>query len=146
MTNSCQPRSLTGYRCIKYSQRGMTLIEVLIALGILAAVAVIFLVGMSVSSKGVMVSQERVAVDSLAKSEIEYIKSVSYHDAPWQYQLPSSPPTWDPTHSLPSGYTGYSIQVNATSIPGLDINIQQITVTITHGGDISTLVSYKVNR
>jgi prepilin-type N-terminal cleavage/methylation domain-containing protein len=133
--------SLTG------SQLGMTLIEVLVALGILAAVAVVFLLGMSTSSKAVMVSQESVAADSLAKSELEYVKSTQYHNAPWNYQLPSNPPSWDPSHALPSGSGGYSLEVNAALVPGhtSDDGIQKITITVTHDGEATfTLVGYKV--
>lgn len=129
------------------AEPGMTLIEILVALAIIAAVAVVFLLGMSVSSKGVMVSQERVAVDSLAKSELEYVKSTAYNNAPWAYQLPSGYPTWDPTHSLPNGYNGYSIQVTADLVHTTDDGIQQITVTVTHPGQPDfSLVGYKVNR
>ena len=136
--------SLTG------SQLGMTLIEVLVALGILAAVAVVFLVGMATSSKAVMVSQKSVASESLAKSEMEYMKSVTYLNAPWNYDLPSNPPSWDPTHSLPSGYGGYSVQVDAVLVPGpghtTTDGIQKITVTVTYNGETAfTLVGYKVD-
>jgi prepilin-type N-terminal cleavage/methylation domain-containing protein len=141
--------SLTG------SQLGMTLIEVLVALGILAAVAVVFLVGMETSSRAVMVSQKSVAAESLAKSELEHVKSVTYKNAAWQYQLPSSPPLWDP-HSLPSGYGGYSVQVDAAQMEvklgnpaGEDDGIQKITVIVTYNGEqppAFTLVGYKVNR
>ena len=130
------------------SERGLTLIEILVALGILAAVSVIFLLGMTTSSKAIMISQESVAAESLTKSELEYAKSVTYLNAPWSYQLPSSPPAWDPTHSLPDGYDGYSIQVNASCLTGHnpDDGIQEITVTVTHDGETAfTLVGYKVD-
>jgi prepilin-type N-terminal cleavage/methylation domain-containing protein len=133
--------SLTG------SQLGMTLIEVLVALGILAAVAVVFLVGMSTSSKAVIVSQESVASESLAKSEMEYVKSVTYLNTPWTYELPSNPPSWDLTHSLPNGYEGYSVQVDAALVPGhiTDDGIQRITVAVSRNGETAfTLVGYKV--
>lgn len=143
-----------GFRSLQNGEQGLTLVEVLVALGILAAVAVVFLLGMTTSSKAVMVSQERVAADSLAKSEMEYVKSAAYHSAnvTWSYQLPSSPPSWDPTHSLPYGYGGYSIDVTAeyvVVVPGhtWDDGIQKITVTITRGGEtVLTLEGYKVNR
>ena len=137
----------TGLRSATNKESGFSLIEILVALGILAAVAVVFLLGISTSSKAVMVSQEAVAAESLAKSELEYVKSVTYLNAPWSYQLPSSPPSWDPTHSLPDGYDGYSVQVDAVPNHATDDGIQQITVTITRNGETTyTLVGYKVNR
>ena len=128
-------------------ERGMTLIEILVALGILAAVAVVFLVGMSVSSKAVMISQKSVAAESLAKSELEYVKSVTYLNATWNYELPSNPPSWAPTHSLPAGYSGYTVQVNAALVHISDDGIQKITVIVTYNGEqppAFTLVGYKV--
>jgi type II secretory pathway pseudopilin PulG len=125
----------------------MTLIEILVALGILAAVAVVFLLGMTTSSKAVMVSQKSVASESLAKSEVEYVKSVAYLNAPWTYELPSNPPSWAPTHSLPDGYAGYSVQVDAALVPGhtTDDGLQRITVAVTRDGETAfTLVGYKV--
>jgi prepilin-type N-terminal cleavage/methylation domain-containing protein len=128
-------------------ERGFTLIEILVALGILAAVAVVFLLGMTTSSKAVMVSQERVAVDSLAKSQMEYVKSLPYDDVnnPITYPI-------DPNLDIPPGY---SILVNAERLnpdgpsdpPTDDDGLQQITVTVTRNGELSfELVGYKVNR
>ena len=96
-----------------------------------------------------MVSQERVAAESLAKSELEYVKSCDYQDATWSYDLPSSPPSWDTDHGLPAGYTGYSVDVQATCLTGHDPDdgIQQITVTVYRNADTAfTLVGYKVDR
>ena len=127
----------------------MTLMEVLIALAILASAGIVFLVGMTVSSRSVLVSQKNVAAESLAKSELEYVKGVGYQSAnvTWTYQLPSSPPAWDPSHSLPGGYDGYSIDVAGSIVPGhtFDDGIQKITITVTHGGEPAfTLDGYKV--
>jgi prepilin-type N-terminal cleavage/methylation domain-containing protein len=145
MVSNRRNLAVGGFAAGRRCERGMTLIEVLIALAILAAVGVVFLLGMTISSKGVMVSQERVAAESLAKSELEYVKSVTYQNAPWSYQLPSGHPSWDPTHSLPDGYDGYSVLVDAESVNGKD-NIQQITVDVRHNGETAfTLVGYKVN-
>jgi type II secretory pathway pseudopilin PulG len=122
----------------------MTLIEVLVALGILAAVAVVFLVGMSVSSKAVMISQKAVAVDSLAKSQMENIKS-------WEYDYTNNPPDYNAAKlTEPTGYginiAAQRLNANPTNDPDTDDGIQKITVTITHGGYTYTLVGYKVNR
>jgi prepilin-type N-terminal cleavage/methylation domain-containing protein len=138
---------LADFGYARNTERGMTLIEVLIALGILTAVAVVFLIGMSVSSKGVIVSQERVAVDSLAKSQLEYIKSLPYDaiSIPLVYAV-------DPAITVPQGY---NIAVAAVRLDpendgtSDDDGLQQITVTITRTRNEQlafTLVGYKVNR
>src|SRR4030042_3026189 len=67
-----------AFGAARNGERGLTLIEILVALGILAAVAVTFLLSMTTSSRAVMVSQERVTADSLAKSQMERIKSETY--------------------------------------------------------------------
>src|SRR4030043_1103780 len=86
-------------------EQGLTLIEILVAMGILAAVAVTFLLGMAASSQAVMVSQERVAVDSLAKSQMEYVKNLPYDDV-------NDPPVYAVAPGLPIP-AGYNILVNA---------------------------------
>src|SRR4030042_3875368 len=150
MNKSRQRTASMGYRSAQKGERGLTLIEILVAMGILAAVAVVFMVGMSTSFTSVMVSQESVASESLAKSELEYVKSAAYHSAnvTWSYQLPSDPPLWwDPTRALPDGYGGYSVQVDAEKMLDhpFDDGIQKITVTVTLNGEIAfTLVGYNV--
>jgi prepilin-type N-terminal cleavage/methylation domain-containing protein len=122
--------SLTG------SQLGMTLIEVLIALGILAAVATVFLSSMSTSTKAVMVTQEQVSGESLAKSQMESIKQQDYR-VDQQYTEISEPP-------------GYAIQIAVERLDprhdasGDDEGLQEITINITHGEKtVFTLEGYK---
>ena len=124
-------------------ERGLTLIEILVALGILAAVAVVFLLGMSTSSKAVMVSQEAVAVDSLAKSQMENIKS-------WTYDDINDPPQYE-NAKLTDIPDGYDITISAARLdPGDDgfdddDGLQEITVTVTHDEKVFTLEGYKMN-
>ncbi|MCJ7655338.1 MAG: type II secretion system GspH family protein, partial [Dehalococcoidia bacterium] len=126
-------------------QRGLTLIEILVALGILAAVAVTFLLSMTTSSKAVMVSQERVAVDSLTKSQMERIKS-------WEYDATNDPPDYQAA-KLTDIPDGYDTDIDAVRLDpdedGLDDDdgLQEITITVTHDGETAfTLVGYKVNQ
>ena len=124
-------------------ERGMTLIETLVAVAILGAVGVVFLSGLAVSSKAVMVSQERVAAESLAKSQMEYVKSSTYDTS-------SSPDySLDPNLPIPAGY-GIEVDVEfldpAGDGPG-DDGLQEITVTVDREGDTAfTLTAYKVDR
>lgn len=140
---------LVGHGYAHNAEPGFSLIEILVALGILAAVAVVFLLGMSTSSKAVMVSQESVAFDSLAKSQMEFIKSQPYDD-----NLDHNPPQYLmlPADQIPAGYV---IEIAAVRLnpdgPGDptddDDFLQQITVTITGNGQTTyTLVDYKVKR
>ena len=123
--------SLTG------SQLGMTLIEILVALGILAAVAVVFLVGMATSSKAVMVSQKSVAAESLAKSQMENTKAQTYVDGVTTY----------PKITIPQDLVdqGYDVTIVAEPLHTPDDGIQRITVTVTRNGETAfTLEGYKV--
>jgi len=120
-------------------ERGLTLVEVLVALGILALVGVTFITGMAVTSKGSLISQERVAVESLAKSQMEDTKAQEYVAEATSY----------PTVTLPTDLSaqGYAMGVAAQPLNSPDDGIQRITVTVTRNGEmLFTLVDYKVNR
>jgi prepilin-type N-terminal cleavage/methylation domain-containing protein len=60
------------------SQRGFGLIEVIIALGLLGIVSIAFLGALANASSAIIVSDEQTTAESLASSELEYIKSQSY--------------------------------------------------------------------
>jgi len=134
-----QCATLVGPGYAHNTERGMTLVEVLVALGILAAVATTFLVSMSTSSTAVIVNQEQVSGESLAKSQMESIKQQDYRvDQQYveldQVQIP----------------TGYDIQIVVQCMnprgdtPNNDDGLQRITVTITCGGKtVFTLEGYK---
>ena len=63
---------------IQQEECGFTLLETLVAMTIFGLVAVIFLMGLSISSKAVMVSQNRVTAESIAKSQMEDTKAQKY--------------------------------------------------------------------
>ncbi len=137
-------RALSASGTAQNGERGLTLIEILIALGILAAVAVIFLLGMTHSSKAVMISQERVAIDSLAKSQMENIKS-------WAYDDVNDPPDYEAA-KLTDIPDSYDITITAARLDpdddgfSDDDGLQEITATVTRDGETAfTLVGYKVN-
>ena len=59
-------------------QTGIILIEILVGLALLGIITVGILNGLTTTFKGIDVGQERVAAESLAKSQIEYIKVQDY--------------------------------------------------------------------
>jgi prepilin-type N-terminal cleavage/methylation domain-containing protein len=63
-------------------EEGISLIEVLVALAILGVIAATFLTALSVSSKGVMISDERAVAESLARSQMESVREQLYITAP----------------------------------------------------------------
>lgn len=60
------------------SEKGFSLIETLIALALMGIVAVTLLIGMTTAFRAAALSQERVAAESLAKSQFEFIKAQDY--------------------------------------------------------------------
>ena len=59
-------------------QRGVALLEILVGLAILGVIGVAYISGMTSTFNALGISQERVAAESLAKSQIEYIKVQDY--------------------------------------------------------------------
>ena len=140
-------------------QKGLTLIEVLIAIAILGMIAVPFLTALSTSSRGLIIADERTTTESLVRTEMEYIKSCDYHSTGFSYQIPptANNTPWGGLHALDAYYAnaGYSVNVtgrpiNSTTgaaLPSGDNNIQNITVKVYHGDKlVLTTSTYKVNR
>jgi len=116
-------------------QKGASLVEVLIALAILGIAIVAFLGAISTESIGVGTVDERVTVENLVRSQMEYTKSQEYLTAPVSYDT-VAPPSAD-----------FTITAEATTIPGADDNIQKITVTVSRNGEVLVVKEdFKVNR
>ena len=131
---------------MKKGQRGFTFIEVLIALVVLGIIAAAFLYALATSSKGAALSDERTSAESLARTEMEYVKNSIYDNAPWQFQLPAAQPPWNPAppNTLPAGYNGYSLNVSASLVHATDDGLQLITVVVSHGNKtVFTLTGYR---
>ncbi len=120
--------------------------EALISVSILGFVGVILVAGVFTAVKGNSIGREQISAESLARYELEYVRSVISENwshvpatATWQYTLPGTPPAWDATHtSLPPGYTGYTLVLSGGKMDAapysLDANIEQITARVLHGG------------
>ena len=120
-------------------ESGMTLLETLLALTILGAVAVTFLCGLATGSKAAFINDERATAESLARSQMEWVKNADYVYDATQY---SSTP-------IPSGkdYINYSATITAEPLHNPDDGLQKITVTVTRFGEtVISLQSYKVDR
>jgi prepilin-type N-terminal cleavage/methylation domain-containing protein len=166
------PRPRELYQALRGNSRGITLIEVLIALAILGFVAVAFLSALATASTAILVADERTTAESLARSELEYVKSQPFSTPcpthPWSYQASSttsqspSPhepsttaPTWWAGHTLPSEYGCYSVIVTGQVyvIDGSPKEgIWEVTVKVYHNGTpnpddlVLTTRTYKVRR
>jgi len=118
--------------------------------------------------KAVIISDERSTAQTLAQSQMEYVKSQDYSSVnAWSYTLTHNtttapggwPSDWDwvwdaDSPSLSEDYAGYCVKVEAGQVDegtGEDEGIRKITITVYHnedctGDEVFTLEDYKVNR
>ena len=124
---------------MKKNEKGFSLIEVVIALLLLGIIGVALLSGLATASIALVIADERATAESLARSQMEYVKSIDYVNEATSY----------PAASIPQEHidTGYSATITALPLHNPDDGIQKITVTISHNGkEIITLEDYKVDR
>lgn len=117
------------------SEKGTTLIELVVAVALLGILSASFLGSTSTASKATRVSEHKVTAESLARSEIEYIKVAPYAA---EYLV-------NPDLDIPDGWT---ISEPAVEYPhGVDDGIQEVTITVMNGGEeILSVCIYKVDR
>jgi prepilin-type N-terminal cleavage/methylation domain-containing protein len=131
-------------------EKGFSLMEVALAMALLGLVAVAFLTALAAGSKYIMIADERTTAESLARTQMEYIRQ-----QPYDVLLKTGHPKYLKIPVIPPGY---DIEVNAVR-PDYnddgddnDDGIQHITVTITHTiegeetKEIFSLVSYRTQR
>ena len=115
-------------------QKGMTMLEALVSIGILGGVVMIFIFGMSGGALAVKENGQELTVQNLARNQMEYIKSYPYTANATTYPKISTP-------------TGYSIAVGVKTVPNTNSNIQKVTANISRESVLLMTVSdYKVNR
>ncbi len=142
---------MTWFRKVKgwvQDQRGVGLVESLIAVAILGTAVVAFIMALSAGMVAVREGNQQVVAQSLVRTQLEYIKNYPYNSEATTYPYVY---TYDGTYNpnpitLPEGYT---ISVEVDSIPEADddTDIQKIGVTISIGDEnILTVEDYKVNR
>ena len=113
------------------SEKGSTLLEVLISLALMGTIAVLFLQSAMTSAGARVQADERASAKVLAESIIDTVKKMDYSSA---YDV-----------SIPPEYSGYTAELTVSYLESEDI--QQLTVVVSHEGrEILTLQNYKVNR
>jgi len=133
------------------SEKGFTLIDTLVALGLMGIIAVGLLSGLATTFRAGGISQERVAAESLAKSQWEYIRTQDYiltadydpDDPEKRYQLIEIPEDL--------AVKGYAIEIGTPQTiisPGTDeFELQGITVVINRDDKPLLMISdYRVGR
>ena len=111
-------------------EKGFSLMEVALAIALLGIVAVAYLGALATGSKAIMIADERATAESLARTQMEYVRQQAY-DA----NLDHDPPQYDTIPDIPDGY---EVDVGAERLDPCgdgttnDDGIQSITVVITH--------------
>lgn len=113
------------------SEKGISLIETIIAVVILSIISASFLGALATTSSARATNEERTAAKILAETILENIKTDNY--------------TTSYNATIPDEFPGYS--ANVSTITERNGNIQKIIITIEHNNDdVLTLESYKVDR
>ena len=120
-------------------ESGTTFVETLVALALLGAIAVIFLSGLATTSRATIVANEQTTAQSLAQSQMEWVKNTTYVYEATEYA----------TAPIPEGkdYVDYSAIIVVEPFHSSDNGVQKITVTIQHTDkQVILLEGYKVDR
>jgi len=136
------------------SSRGFSLIEVVIAIALIGIIAVAVLGALSTASIALIIADKRATAESLARSQLEYVKNQDY--------INYSDPDRDPEDYavIPEYPEGYTIEIVAEPIDPetyepynyeegafeKDDGIQKIKVIVSHDGKaVITMEGYKRN-
>ena len=152
---------------MKKNEKGFSLIEVVIALLLLGIIGVALLSGLATASMALVIADERATAESLARSQMEYVKNQAYITAaPYDSGVPGSGEvTYDKITGIPDSYTIWSedrtgqyihLEDEVIGVPwdsqnnlpvDSDVGLQRIELVIKHNGrEIITLEDYKVDR
>jgi prepilin-type N-terminal cleavage/methylation domain-containing protein len=146
------------------SSRGFTLIEVLIAIAILGTIAITFLGALSTSSMAFIVADERATAQSLARSQMEYVKNYVQSHGSTNYSDTTHQGTYPKITGIPLDYSIWSVNSTGQIIDGgsyvigvpwdsnsstpadTDTGIQKIALLIKHQGkEIYTFINDNPN-
>jgi prepilin-type N-terminal cleavage/methylation domain-containing protein len=140
------------------SEKGFSLIEVMLAIALLGIVSVAFLGAMGTASKAIFIADERATAESLARSQMEYVKNQAYSVAPSGGQV-----TYQKISGIPDGYTicslnrsGDTVENTIYGVPwnsqsgqprSADGGLQRVKLVIKHiDKQVLTLEGFKVKR
>ncbi len=123
-------------------QKGISLLEILIAVGILSVIGVVFIGSLNTAYRSVGVLDEQTQAEALARSQMEDIKDSTYQDS-GNYTV---------TVDLPTQYS-ISIDVEVPTIVSANTTtLQEITVSVSRptgdGGNrpLLSISTYKVKE
>ena len=150
-------------RKIIKNERGASLVEAVIALGLLGLIATTFLMAVFIATKSIAIADERTTAESLARTQIEYVKQQEYLDADdndvasYLEQDVSANPAYD--HYSVESYDRdgapalegeiitipWNSEINGPVLD--DVGLQKISLTIYRDSkEVLTLEGYKVDE
>jgi len=127
------------------SSPGFSMLEVVIAIGLLGIIAVAVLSALSTASMTLIMADQRATAESIARTQMEWVRYSEYDDDPAEghpeYSLdPQIQTTLPPDFSVVT----IAVRINKDEVPDDDDGIQQITVTVSHDDQVVvTLEDYK---
>lgn len=125
--------------------RGLTMIEVLLAVAILGVIGIAFMSAMSTATTTLMVGDERTTAESLARRQMEYVKGQGY-----KVESVLTQPVYQKISDIPDGYAVWSIDRDGEQVEEIigipwdsennrpvdtDKGLQKIALVITHVDD-----------
>jgi len=148
---------------LKKNEKGFSLIEVVIALLLMGIIGVALLSGLATASKAIFIADERATAESLARSQMEYVKNQAYDTAAdYDAGVPGSGEVTYAEITAPAGYTIWSVNRAGDTVEDIigvpwdtennlpvdsDVGLQRIKLVIKHDvKEVITLEDYKVDR
>lgn len=119
-------------------EKGISLIEVLVAIAVLGLVGITFLGSMVTSTNATVITREQAVAENLVRNEAEYIKDCVYQYGASEYPV-------DPTLTIPEGWT--VPPPSAVPVHEIDNGMQEVTVSAQYQGNtVLSIIVYKVAR
>lgn len=126
--------SVVGQSARKPRQGGVILLETLVAISVISTVVLVGVTALSTASVASREVDEQTTAGIIAISQIEFIKTQPYVTTGGSYALVDAP-------------DGYVVANTTSGYSGGDANIQKVTVTVTHLGEVIQQQSIvKINR
>ena len=123
---------------LRGNEKGISLIEILIAIAVLGLVGITFLSSMVTSTNATVITREQAVAENLVRNEAEYVK-----DCVYQYDASEYPV--DPTLTIPAEWTVPPPTV--VPVHGVDNGMQEVTVSAQYQGNtVLSIIVYKVAR
>jgi prepilin-type N-terminal cleavage/methylation domain-containing protein len=133
------------------SEKGFTLIEVLVATALMSIVGIGLLAALGGASKVLLRADIRETARDLAQAQMEYVQSLDYEeDDPEDPE--DNPLFYDPLPDLDDKYPGFDVAVSASRIdrdgnPDNDDGLKKINIEISHNNKlVFTLEGMKLKK